>query len=144
MIIYVVVFDFLYPARYHVQLSKMPPKAAKPSELREKQLCRAIDYARKHPSESKAKIADIYGVNAVTLRRRCKDVVVARPKAHREQQLLISGEEDAIADWCGRMADMGFPVTVRMLLSMAVAMLRARNSQSNRIPEVHWPKRFFA
>ena len=123
MLIYIVVFVFLYPARYHVQPSKMPPKAAIPSELREKQLCRAMDYARKHPSESKAKIADMYGVNAVTLRRRCKGVNVARHKAHREQQLLTSGEEDAIADWCGRMADMGFPVIVRMLLSITVAIL---------------------
>ena len=122
----------------------MTPKAPKPSEVREKQLSRAIDYARKHPSESKAKIAKTYVVNAVTLRRRCKGVNVARPKAHREQQLLTSGKEDAIVDWCGRMADMGFPVTVRMLLSMAVAILRSRDSQNKHIPGVNWPSRFFA
>ena len=120
----------------------MPPKAAKPSELRKKQLSLSVDYARKHPSESKGKIAERYGVNAVTLRRRCRGVNIARSKAHREQQLVTKGEKDAIVNWCGRMADMGFPVTVQMLLSMAVAILRACDSKL--IPGIHWPSRFFA
>ena len=120
----------------------MPPEAPKVSELHEKQLARAIDYAHKHPKESKAKIAKAYGVNPTTLRRRCKCLQVSRSKARREQQLLTSGEEDAVVDWCGRMADMGFPVTVRMLLSMAVAVLRARGN--GLIPGPHWPTRFFA
>ena len=106
----------------------MPPKASKVSELYEKQLTRAIDYARKHPTESKAKIAQTYGVNAITLRCRCKGTQVSRSKVRRDQQLLTSAEEDAVVDWCSRMSDMGFPVTVRMLLSMAVAILHAREN----------------
>ena len=120
----------------------MPPKAQKASDLYEKQLACAISYASKHPKESKAKIAEVYGINATTLRRRCKGTQVSRSKARREQQLLTSGEEEAIVDWCSRMADMGFPVTVRMLLSMAVAILRARGNKL--IPGSHWPARFFA
>ena len=42
------------------------------------------------------------------------------------------------------MADMGFPVTVQMLLSMAIAILRACDDKSKRIPRIHWPLRFFA
>ena len=42
------------------------------------------------------------------------------------------------------MADMGFPVIVRMLLSMAVAILRSRDSQNKCILVVNWPSRFFA
>ena len=124
------------------QQRKMPPKAPKVTELHEKQLARAVDYAHKHPKESKAKVAKAYGVNATTLRRRCKGSQVPRSKARRKQQLLTGGEEDAVVDWCGRMADMGFPVTVRMLLSMAVAILRARGNQL--IPGPRWPGRFFS
>lgn len=141
-IVHPVTIVFLYLARYHAQPPKMPPKAPKLSESNEKQLTRAIDYARKHPKESKAKIAQTYGVNVITLRCRCKGSQITRSKAHREQQLLTSGVEDAIVDWCGRMADMGFPVIVRMLLSMAVAILHARNNKL--IPGTNWPSRFFA
>ena len=42
------------------------------------------------------------------------------------------------------MADMGCPVTVQMLLSMAIAILRACDDKSKRIPRIHWPLRFFA
>ena len=57
----------------------MPPKASKKIkqlqlelQLHDKQLARAMDYAKKHPSESNAKIAKAYGVNVCTLRRRCR------------------------------------------------------------------------
>ena len=63
-------------------------------ELHDKQLARAVDYAHKHPDESKAKVAKTFGVDAVTLRRRCKGKAIAR----QEQQLLTAGEEDAVAD----------------------------------------------
>ena len=120
----------------------MPPKAHKVSELHKKQLARTVDYAHKHPKELKAKVAKAYGVNAITLRHRCKGTQVPRSKARRKQQLLTESEEDAVVEWCGRMADMGFPVTVRMLLSMAVAILWARGNQL--IPGPQWPARFFA
>ena len=75
-------------------------------ELHNKQLARAVDYARKHPNESKVKIAKSYGVKVSTLRGRCKGTTTARSIARQEQQLLTAGEEDAIVDWCRRMSDM--------------------------------------
>ena len=57
---------------YHFQHQKMPLKALKVSELHGKQLARTVDYAHKHPKESKAKVAKAHGVNATTLRQRCK------------------------------------------------------------------------
>ena len=40
--------------------------------------------------------------------------------AHQEQQLLTTGEEDVVADWCRRMSDRYFPVTILMLVSIAI------------------------
>ena len=75
-------------------------------ELHNKQLARAVDYARKHPNESKVKIAKRYGVKVSTLCSRYKGTTTARSVAHQEQQLLTAGEEDAVVDWCRRMSDM--------------------------------------
>ena len=92
-------------------------------ELHDKQLARAVDYAHKHPDESKAKVAKTFGVDAVTLRRRCKGTP-SKAIARQEQQLLTTGEEDAVADWRRRMSDRYFQVTMLMLVSMAVAIFR--------------------
>jgi len=75
------------------------------------------------PWESKAKIAKVFGVDASTLRRRCRGVSQPRSKARQKQQLLTAGEEEAVVDWCKRMSDFFFPVTMLMLISMAVAIL---------------------
>ncbi|KAF8436981.1 hypothetical protein BGX38DRAFT_1274280 [Terfezia claveryi] len=94
----------------------MPPKTSKKIkqlqlelQIHDKQLARAMDYVRKHSSESKAKIAKAYGVNASTLRRRCRGI--------------------AIVGWCRRMSHLFFPVTMEMLVSIAVAILQARSFQ---------------
>jgi len=54
----------------------MPPKTSKKIKelqgelkLHDSQLTRAVDYARKHPKESKAKVAKAFGVNPTTVRR---------------------------------------------------------------------------
>ena len=107
----------------HFQHPKMPPKAPKVSELHEKQLTCAINYVHKHQKESKVKVAKASGVNATTLRWRCKGIQVPQSKARHKQQLLTGGEEDAVVDWCSRMADKSFPMTLHMLLSMAAAIL---------------------
>lgn len=82
----------------------MPPKSSKKIKelqrevkLHDKQLARAVDYAHKHPDESKAKIAKAFGVKANTLRWRCRGGV-SRSVSRREQQLLTKGEEDAVVD----------------------------------------------
>lgn len=135
----------------------MPPKTSKKIKelqlelkLHDKQLARAVDYARKHPEESKAKVAKAFGVNSTTLRRRCKGTQTARSKARQEQQLLTAGEEEAIVDWCGRMSDLYFPVTLLMLMTMAIRILQARILHINQagrdkiIPGIHWAQRFLS
>ncbi|KAF8427082.1 hypothetical protein EV426DRAFT_686746 [Tirmania nivea] len=94
----------------------MPPKTSKrikelqlELKLHDSQLTRAIDYAGKHPKESKAKLAKAFGVNPTTLRRGCQGVQALRSKARQSQQLLTAGEEEAGVDWCGRMSDLYFP-----------------------------------
>lgn len=84
----------------------MPPKTSKKiKELQQKlklhdsQLTRAVDYARRHPKESKAKVARAFGVNPTTLRRGCKGTQAPRSKARQAQQLLTAGEEEAVVDW---------------------------------------------
>jgi len=58
------------------------------------------------------------------------------------QQLLSTGEEEAIVDWCRRMSDFFSLVTMLMLVSMAVAILQARSPQV--IPGIHWGHRFLS
>lgn len=131
----------------------MPPKTSKKIkelqlelQLHDKQLARAMDYARKHPSESKAKVAKAFGVKAGTLRKRCRGITQPRSIAYRKQQLLTAGEEEAVVDWCRRMSDYFFPVTMLMLVSMAVAILKARASESmvKIIPGIHWGCHFLS
>jgi len=110
-----------------------PPKTPKKIKelqqelkLHDSQLTRAVDYTRKHPEEFKAKVAKAFGVNATTLWRRCKGIQTTRSKARQGQQLLTVGEEEAVVDWCGRMSDLYFPVTLLMLVSIAIRILQAR------------------
>jgi len=95
----------------------------------------ALLTARKHPGETKAKKAKAYGVNAITLRKRCRGITQPRSMARQEQQLLTAGEEKAVVHWCwcGRMSDPYFPVTLLMLISMTVAILRAHCTQAGKV-----------
>jgi len=47
-----------------------------------------------------------------------------------------------MVDWCRRMSDFFFPVTMLILVSMAVAILRARSSQV--VPGIHWGRHFLS
>ena len=112
-------------------------------------IARAVDYVYKHPLESKSKIAHNMGVSYATLRRQLNGHCESRAKARIAQQLLSTAEESAIVDWCLKMADKGFPVSVLMLRSMAIIVLQARlgsgtSTQIIEPPGANWHNRFLA
>lgn len=108
----------------------------------EASMLRAIDYARKHPKESKPQIATTFKVNITTLRRRLKGIQKSRQEAHRHQQLLSRGEENSIALWCRAMSDLGFPITFDILTTMAQDILKSHSS--THIIGQHWVQRFLS
>ena len=89
-------------------------KSKKNLQQHDSNIARAVDYAYKHPLESKSKIA--YDMGASKLNGDCE----SRAKARIAQQLLSAAEVSAIVYWCLKMADKGFPVSVLMLRSMAI------------------------
>ena len=102
---------------------------------------RAIHYIRKNKHQSIAAVARQFSVDRMTLTRRLNGVTRSRAQARRGQQLLTVAEEDSIADWCIRMADLGFPCSLIMVKTMAVHILYDRGVVPAK-PGVHWPQRF--
>ena len=92
----------------------------------EQQLQKAINHARKDPTVPRRRIAAFYEVNVTTLNRRIAGTQVSRSAAHREEQLFSPGEEQAIAQHCGVMADLGFPISHDLLQKIAQDMLNSR------------------
>ena len=66
-------------------------------------------------------------VNITTLRRRLAGTQVSNAAAKRQAQLFSPGEERAISDHCGVMANLGFLVTKDLLQRIAQNMLNSRN-----------------
>ena len=85
----------------------------------ENKLQQAIRHARRDPELKAARIAALYGVNATTLRRRIAGKTRDYATAAREKQLFTVGEEKAIAEHIGTMADCGFPLTHKLLQQTA-------------------------
>lgn len=96
----------------------------------EEQLQNAMKHARREPTASLPGIAALYQVNITTLRRRVAGKQVSNSVAKRNKQLFSPGEEKAIAEHCGVMADLGFPVTKDVLQRIAQDMLNSRNQPS--------------
>ena len=82
--------------------------------------------ARREPELKVARIAALYGVNATTLRRRLAGKTQDYATAAQGKQLFTVGEERAIAEHIGMMADCGFPLTHKFLRQMAQVMLNLR------------------
>ena len=80
---------------------------------------KAVKHARQEPSVPTTRIADLYGVNRKTLRRRVLGTHQDRSTAHRGEQLLTPGEERALADYMGTMAVVGFPLSHNLLGQIA-------------------------
>ena len=92
----------------------------------EQQLQKAISHARKEPTIPRRRIAALYEVNVTTMTRRMAGTQLSYAAAHRDEQLFSPGEERAIADHCGVMADLGFPVSHDLLQKIAQDMLNSR------------------
>ena len=89
----------------------------------ENKLQRAIRHARREPELKVARIAALYEVNATTLRWRIAGKTRDYATAAREKQLFTVGEEKAIAEHIGSMADCGFPLTHKLLRQIAKDMV---------------------
>jgi len=76
----------------------------------EKQLQEAIKHARRESDVPTRRIAELYEVPRTTLRQRVLGKNQDRATAHRDEQLFSIGEERAIAEYAGTMADAGFPL----------------------------------
>ena len=96
----------------------------------EQQLQKAISHARKDPTIPRRRIAALYEVNVTTLNRRIAGTQLSRTIAHRDEQLFSPGEERAIAEHCGAMANLGFPVSHDLLQKLAQDMLNSRKQPS--------------
>ena len=92
----------------------------------EQQLQKAISYARKHPTIPRRRVAALHEVNVTTLNRRIAGTQLSRSVAHRDEQLFSPGEERAIADHCGVMVDLSFPLSHELLKKIAQDMLNSR------------------
>ena len=93
----------------------------------EDHLQKAIRHVRKDPIIPRRRIASHHGVNVTTLNRRIAGTQLSHSAAHRDEQLFSPGEERAIADHCGVMADLGFPISHDLLRKLAQDMLNSRN-----------------
>lgn len=96
----------------------------------EKQLQKVIGHANKDPIIPLRRIAALYEVNVTTLRRRIAGTQFSYAVAYRDKQLFSSGEERAIADRCGFMADLGFLISHDLLQKLAHDMLNSRKQPS--------------
>ena len=76
----------------------------------EKNLQNAIKDARKQPGVPIARFAALDKVNASTLSWRLAGITRDYATAARDRQLFDIGEEKAIANYIGIMADAGFPL----------------------------------
>lgn len=120
----------------------------------EKDLQAAIKHALREPDVPTRRIAELYGVERRTLRRRVLGTHQDRSTAHKHEQLFSVGEEKAIADYIGTMADMGFPLNyehvrqiVQDLVNDRQIPLRTKGGpslppESVHIVVINWVNRF--
>ena len=101
----------------------------------ENKIQRAIRHARREPELKVARIAALYQVNAMTLWRRIAGTTRDYATAAQEKQLFTVGEEKAIAEHIGSMADCGFPLTHKLLRQIAKDMVNMRAIQYPKQPD---------
>ena len=114
---------------------------------------KAIKHARREPDVKVARIAVLYGVIALTLRRRLAGDTQDYATAFKDRQLFTPGEEKAIAEHIGTMADCGFPLNHALLRQIAQDMVNMRDilqkgksdsteSSSSHVVGAKWVDRF--
>ena len=106
----------------------------------EKQLREAVKYALESPDVPTIRIAELYGVDRSTLRRRVLGTHQDSSIAHRKEQLLSPGEEKAVAEYIGIMADVGFPLNHQLLRQIVQDIVNSR--QGDHIVGIIWVNRF--
>ena len=87
----------------------------------------AIKHTQLEPHVPTIRIAELYGVDRKTLRRRVLGTHQDRATAHRNEQLFSPGEEKAIANYVGMMSDVGFPLRQDLLRKIAQDILNERH-----------------
>lgn len=108
----------------------------------EKQLRDAVKYALEAPDVPTLRIAELFGVDRTTLRRRVLGTHQDRASAHRNQQLLTVGEERAIGDYIGMMADVGFPLNHDLLRQIVQDIINSRRKDNSHVVGLNWVTRF--
>ena len=83
------------------------------------QLPKVISYARKNSRVPRRQSAALYEVNIMTLNWRLAETQLSHSAVRQNDQLFFSGEERAIVDHCGVMADLGFPLSYELLKKIA-------------------------
>ena len=106
----------------------------------EKWLREAVKYALDSPDVPTIRIAELYGVVRSILRRRVLGTHQDSSTAHRKEQLLSPGEEKAVADYIGVMADVGFPLNHTLLRQIVQDIVNTRHSDHT--VGVNWVNRF--
>jgi len=72
------------------------------------------------------RIAELYGVPRTILHQRVLGKHQDSRAAHRDEQLFSTGEEHAIAEYAGIMADAGFPLSPNLLWQIAQGIINER------------------
>ena len=110
----------------------------------EKQLREAVKYALESPDIPTIRIAELYGVDRSTLRRRVLGTHQNKSTASRKRQLLSPGEERAIGDYIGMMSDVGFPLNHDLVRQIVQDIINSRvgASESPHIVGMNWVNRF--
>lgn len=120
----------------------------------EKDLQAAIKHALREPDIPTIRIAELYGVERRTLRRRVLGTHQDRSIAHKQEQLFSPGEEKAISNYIGTMADMGFPLNYSLVRQMAQDLVNERciplrtkggpsvDPESVHVVGINWVNRF--
>lgn len=108
----------------------------------EKQLRDAVNYALNAPDVPTKRIAEMFGVDRSTLRCRVLGTHQDRSPAHQKDQLLSPGEEKAIGEYIGMMADVGFPVNHDRLRQMVQDIINSRQMEGTHIVGHNWVNRF--
>jgi len=93
-----------------------------------KQLQEAIKHARREPDIPTRHIAELYEVPHTILWQRVLRTNQDRATTQQDEQLFSIGEEKAIAEYAGTMADAGFPLTPDMLRQITQELINERET----------------
>jgi hypothetical protein len=118
-----------------IPTSKMPKRVSKE---RETDLVEAMDEFKAGNFRSIRSAASAYMLPYTTLRDRLRGAQ-SRQRAHKNEQLLTVEEEKAIVRFCGKLDDLGHPLSLPMVKRLAAGMLPP--SREREIGK-HWINRF--